>query len=141
MKHQPHTAKDRRAGFSLAELMVVIVILGLIATLVVPNVIDRFQWAKRQTAKIDIRQLEQATEEYLILEGAYPDELAELVVPNAQGVAVLEHSLKDPWKTDYAYAPPHPGEPREWIASYAADKLPGGEGWDADIDNWTMDEE
>ena len=123
-----------RAAFSLAELMVVIVILGLLATLVVPNVLDRFRWAQRETAELDIRQLEDATTHYRITHnGRAPDQLVDME---------LDHDLRDPWDTDYAYEPKAPETPaRPWIASYAADQAPGGEGWDADIVNVTMDED
>ena len=64
-----YQAKESKAGFSLAELMVVIVIIGLLSALVVPNIIERFHWAQRETAKVEVRQLESATKEYAIMNG------------------------------------------------------------------------
>ena len=132
-------ARASNAAFSLAELMVVIVIVGLLATLVVPNVVQRLNWAQRETAEIEIRQIEGAVDQYVVMNsGRHPLALAELVAPSDGGLPLLDSTLTDPWETPYAYAEPTPTEPRPWIASYAADKAPGGEGWDEDIENWDL---
>lgn len=122
--------------------MVVIVILGLLATLVVPHVLKQFQWAQRETAKVEIHQFERAVNQYALMNnGLRPETLEALTEPDANGVPQIEHSLRDPWKTPYAYAQDSEINRRPWIASYAADREPGGEGWDEDLENLTMDDD
>ena len=140
MKIQRRIGGCSRAGFSLVELMVVVVIIGLLATVVVPNVLEHLRRAKRETAKVEIRQLENAADTYVIFNGDYPGELKQLVESDGMGAVLKEHSLRDPWKTDYAYDPSSLEGDTPWIASYAADRAPGGEGWDEDIVNWTMND-
>ena len=130
-----------RSGFSLAELMVVIVILGLIATIVVPNLLGRFFVAQREKAKIDITSLGQAVETYAIENnGRWPESLEILVTPDQNGHTYLNNRTtvpNDPWKNPYQYEPPSGGRPYR-ILSYGKDGQPGGEGDDADIDSIEM---
>ena len=131
--------KTRQAGFSLAELMVVIVIIGLLVTLVLPNVIQRLATAQGTVAKADISSLDQALTEYAINNGnRYPDSLDVLVMPDENGHTYLKQRKlpTDPWDNEYAYEPPGPGEPRARVISYGRDGIPGGEGEDRDLDNW-----
>ncbi len=130
---------SRQAGFSLAELMVVIVIIGLLVTLVLPNVIQKMAVAQKGVARADITSLEQALSEYAIRNGnRYPDSLDVLIMPDENGYRYIQKSKLplDPWKGEYVYEPPRPGEPRVRILSYGKDGAPGGEGDNADIDNW-----
>lgn len=144
---RPHARSLRRtpasAGFSLAEMMVVIVILGLLATLVVPNVMKRLSMASTGTAKANINTIASALDEYAIANGGqYPDSLEALVTPDVNGYTFL-NSRKlpmDPWKNEYLYEPPTTGEPRPRVYSYGKDGQPGGEGENADIDNWDDEE-
>lgn len=134
----------RRAGFTLAEMMVVIVIIGLLATLVVPNVIQKFFQAAGTKAKVDISAIESALKEFAINNGGrYPDSLEVLVTPDANNETYLDSKSipKDPWGHEYMYDPPASGQPQPRIYSYGADGQPGGEGKDADIDNIAMKEE
>jgi general secretion pathway protein G len=137
----PGLSRRARAGFSLAELMVVIVILGLIATIVVPNLLGRFFVAQREKAKMDITQLVSAVTTYTLENGGrYPDSLEILVTPDENGNTYLASRNTvplDPWKNQYVYEPPSGGRPFR-IISFGKDGQPGGEGEDADIDNVTM---
>ena len=133
----------RRRGFTLAEMMVVIVIIGLLATLVVPNVLQRFAFATKEKAKVDILSIESSLKEYAIANGGkYPDSLEALVTPDVNGHTFLDqpHVPKDPWGNEYLYEAPGPGQPQPRIMSYGKDGQPGGEGDDADMDNTTIRE-
>jgi general secretion pathway protein G len=135
------TISRRQSGFSLAELMVVIVILGLLATLVVPNVMKQLFTANTSIAKQDISALAQAVTNYAIENaGKYPDNLEALITPDENGHSYLSGRTsvpKDPWKNEYVYQPPQSGLPFK-VTSYGRDGQPGGDGEDADIDNISM---
>jgi general secretion pathway protein G len=135
--------RRREQGFSLAEMMVVIVIIGLLATLVVPNVMQRLSRAFGGKAKADIVSITNALDEYALNNsGKYPDSLEALVTPDENGHAYLRAKAipLDPWKAEYMYDPPSPGETEPRVYSYGKDGAPGGEGDDADIDNFTIKE-
>ncbi|MCA8981224.1 MAG: type II secretion system major pseudopilin GspG [Planctomycetes bacterium] len=142
MKTHPLLSRARRsarAGFSLAELMVVIVIIGLLSAIVVPNLLERFGFAQTSTAKVDIKALETALTEYSIRNGGqFPDSLEALVTPDENGNTYLNSRVlpKDPWGNEYNYEPPFPGEPRPRVFSYGKDGAPGGTGDAKDLDNW-----
>ncbi len=128
-------ARRTRAGFTLAELMVVIVIIGLLATLVVPNVVQRLFKAQRTKAMADITSLDNAIELYLIENnGQQPESLEVLVTQDENGNTYLKQEAvpKDPWGNEYFYEPASPGRKYN-ILSYGKDGTPGGEGDDADI--------
>lgn len=134
----PQSHARRRAGFTLAEMMVVIVILGLLATLVVRNVMKNLSSAMGGKAQSDIVAIESALEEYAINNsGRYPDSLEPLVTPDVNGHTYLKGTVlpKDPWKNEYQYEPPGPGQPLPRIYTLGKDMQPGGEGDDRDIDN------
>lgn len=142
MKHCNLTRRARR-GFTLAEMMVVIVIIGLLATLVVPSVIRRFFQAQSVKAKTDITAIMASLDEYAINNsGKYPDSLEPLVTPDANGHSYLEgyngKIPKDPWKNEYQYEGVQPGKPHPRVISYGSDGAPGGEGEAADIDSETL---
>lgn len=130
--------RRRKQGFSLAEMMVVIVIIGLLATLVVPNVLQRLQSAFKGKVKADITAIESSLKEYAINNGGkYPDSLEALVTPDENGYTYLDRKSVplDPWKNEYMYEPPSSGNPDPRVFTYGKDGAPGGEGDDADIDN------
>jgi general secretion pathway protein G len=135
------SARRTRAGFSLAELMVVIVILGLIATIVVPNLLGRFVQAQKEKAKVDITQIEAAISTFTVQNnGREPDTLEVLVTPDENNRTILQGYTSvplDPWGHPYQYDPPSAGRPFR-IYSFGKDGLPGGDGDDADIDNVTI---
>jgi len=133
----------QRAGFTLAEMMVVIVIIGLLATLVVPNVLQRFAFASRKKAEADILAIDSSLKEYAIANGGkYPDSLEALVTADVNGHTFLDqpHIPKDPWGNEYMYEPPGPGQPLPRVMSYGKDGQPGGEGDDADMDTASIRE-
>ena len=131
-------AQRRRGGFSLAELMVVIVIIGLLATLVVPRVVRNLFVANVGKAKADIVAIASAVDQYAIENnGKYPESLEALVTPDENGFSYLgqETVPKDPWGQEYSYEPPPPGTHEYRVLTYGSDTVPGGEGDARDIDN------
>jgi general secretion pathway protein G len=127
--------RSARAGFSLAELMVVIVILGLLATIVVPNVLGYLGKANTTVVKNDISQISTAVTNYMINNGGKaPNSLDELQEKDPSGHSYLVKIPNDPWKNPYIYEPPIGSDPFR-VISYGKDGAPGGEGEDADMDN------
>ncbi len=134
----------RAAGFTLIELMVVLVIIGVLAALIVPNVLDRADDARVTAARTDINNLMQALKLYRLDNQRYPSGeqgLQALVTrPQAEPVPphwkpYLEKLPNDPWGRPYQYV--NPGAKGEVdILSLGADGQPGGEGRDADIGSW-----
>ena len=134
-------------GFTLIEIMVVVVILGILAALIAPNVINRIDDAQAVKAQQDLRAIESALKLYRLDNFRYPDTedgLEALITPpqdpNARWPAggYLDRLPKDPWDRPYLYL--HPGNQGEFdIYSLGRDGQQGGEGLDADIGNWTLD--
>ena len=141
--------RDNR-GFTLIEIMVVIVILALLAALVAPKLIGRSDDAKIADAKVQIRNIETGLKLYKLDSGVYPTTeqgLQALVekptvgqIPNnwrTGGYLESKTIPKDPWKTDYVYL--SPGEHGDFdLCSYGADGVKGGEGNNTDICSWDM---
>jgi general secretion pathway protein G len=138
--------KNRVKGFTLIEVLVVVAILGILAAIVVPKLMDRPDEARRVAAKADIASLVSALKLYRLDNGFYPSTdqgLGALVqrpttppVPNnwKQG-GYLDRLPKDPWGGDYQYL--QPGVRGEIdVFSFGADRARGGEGNAADIGNW-----
>lgn len=135
-----------RAGFTLIEIMVVIIILGLLAGLVIPKLIGRTEEAKRTQVKLQIRNIEQALKLFKLDNGFYPSTeqgLQALVtkpeigrIPtNYRNDGYLDRVPEDPWNGEYIYL--SPGENGDFdIISYGADGVPGGDGEDGDITSW-----
>jgi len=131
----------RKSGFSLAELMVVIVILGLLATLVVPKVVSSLGRAFQGKVKADITVISNALSEYAVVNGTrYPETLEELVMPDENGFTFLNAKSipLDPWGNEYQYDPPMPGEPEPRVYTLGKDGQVGGEGENSDISNFTL---
>ena len=143
--------KNTQAGFTLIELMVVIVILGLLAGVIIPRFMGETDKAKVATTKMQIASLESALKMYKLDNGSYPSTeqgLQALVEAPAAGNlpknwrkgGYLEKGKvpKDPWKNDYIYI--CPGSHGDFdLSSYGADGEPGGEGFDKDINNWEIE--
>jgi general secretion pathway protein G len=136
----------RKAGFTLVELMVVIVIIGLLATVVMINVLPSQDRAMTEKARADIATLEQAVEMYRLENLTFPreeDGLAALSSPPASLTqperyregGYVRRLPDDPWGNPYQYAAPGRSGPYD-VYSLGADGRPGGEGNDADIGNW-----
>jgi len=125
-------------GFSLIEIMVVVVIMGVLAALVVPNVMDRPDQARVVAAKQDIGAIMQALKLYRLDHGRYPTTdqgLSALAGGEGKGTAYMDRMPNDPWNTPYQYL--NPGVHGEIdVFSLGADRQPGGEGVDADIGSW-----
>ncbi|MEJ2515834.1 MAG: type II secretion system major pseudopilin GspG [Gammaproteobacteria bacterium] len=146
---RPLAAMPGRAqGFTLIEIMVVVVILGILAAIVAPNVISRIDDAAISRAKTDIRNVESALKLYRLDNFKYPTTeqgLEALVTrPNDPSVrnwregGYLDKLPRDPWTNEYNYL--YPGQHGEFdVFTYGADGQPGGEGINADIGNWTID--
>ena len=138
-------------GFTLIEIMVVLVILGILAGLIVPRIIGRPDEARRMKAKIQIQSLETALQLYKLDTGNYPTTeqgLQALVEAPATGELAkswreggyLEKGQvpKDPWGGEYIYL--SPGTRGDFdIISYGADGTAGGEGKNQDINNWDLE--
>jgi general secretion pathway protein G len=143
LTRQPKNGKRSR-GFTLIEMMVVMLIIGIMAAMVVPNLIARGDDAKVTAAKADIATLMQALKLYKLDNSRYPSTdqgLQALVTKPAAGPTAngwknyLDKIPKDPWGNQYQYlAPGVHGEVD--VFSYGADGQPGGTGNDADIGSW-----
>jgi len=122
-------------GFTLVELMVVIVIIGLLTTLVVINVLPSQDVAMQKKAQADIATIEQAMEMYRLERMTYPPTLATLTESAGGRGGYIRRLPDDPWGRPYGYANPGTHGPID-IWSLGADGAEGGEGDDADITNW-----
>ncbi|MGF1614995.1 MAG: type II secretion system major pseudopilin GspG [Gammaproteobacteria bacterium] len=128
-------------GFTLLELLVVLAILGLIATFAAPRVFKYLASARIDSARVQIENLGQALDLYKLEVGTYPPDLEALVQPPAGEARwngpYLKKSVipKDPWGNDYVYRFPGEHGPYDLI-SLGADNAEGGEGENADIVSW-----
>lgn len=132
-----------RRGFSLLEMMVVLVLIGLLAAIVTANVRHYMARGKQNIAKVEVRTICDAVEAFNLAYGRYPS--------NEEGLAVLtqktdkltdpplrQNQLTDPWGKPYQYNQPgRNNEPFE-VISYGADGREGGSGEDADIISWQL---
>jgi general secretion pathway protein G len=135
-----------RGGFTLLEIMVVIVILGLLAALVVPKLIGRTEEAKRTQTRLQMKNLEQALQLFKLDNVFYPETeqgIEALVQAPETGripksyrkEGYLDRVPKDPWGNPYIYVSPGTHGAFD-ITSYGADGVPGGEDEDGDINSW-----
>ncbi|MFW6388281.1 MAG: type II secretion system major pseudopilin GspG [Desulfohalobiaceae bacterium] len=153
MRAQPNTAmqKPLAQGFSLIELMIVVVILGLLAGMLVPRIMDRPQEAKVTKAKTDIRTLKSGLRFYHLDNGFYPTTRQGLQAliqkpetkpqpENWRSGGYLETSSlpRDPWGNKYIYRCPGEAGRDYEIISYGADGQEGGTGFDQDIKSWEL---
>ncbi len=122
---------DDEDGFTLVELMVVIVILGLLATIVIINVVPALDTASAQKARTDIQTIDGAVQQYYVDNRRYPT--------TREGLAALRPYLRrvanDPWNRPYVYAAPGRNGQPYTVMSLGADGREGGTGTDADIAN------
>jgi general secretion pathway protein G len=142
MKHQD--------GFSLIEILVVLVIMGLLISVVAPTVLNSADDARIQKVQADFKAIETALKIYRLDNYVYPSTeqgLMALVEPstlvpeprNFKAGGYLQEVPMDPWGRNYLYL--YPGENGEVdIFSYGADGLPGGEGQSADLGNWSSEQ-
>ncbi|CDZ78400.1 General secretion pathway protein G [Legionella massiliensis] len=135
---------SKQSGFSLIEIMVVVVILGILASIVVPKIISRPDEARVVKAKQDVLAIQNALDLYKLDNGVYPSTDQGLVAlvekPNSNPAPrdwkqYLKSLPKDPWGRDYLYL--NPGEHGDVdVFTYGADGQPGGTGINAEIGNW-----
>ncbi|MCP3925977.1 MAG: type II secretion system major pseudopilin GspG [Desulfobacterales bacterium] len=138
-------------GFSIIELMVVVVIIGILATTILPKIIGKSDEARVAKVKADIKSLETALDMYKLDNGMYPDteqglnalvQLPETgVLPkkwNKSGYLTKPVIPNDAWDNKYIYI--SPGTKGDYdLMSYGADKMQGGEDFNKDITNWDVE--
>ena len=142
----PGTRTYRERGFTLIEVLVVVVILGILAAFVVPKFFDKPGEARQVKARSDIQSLSTSLNMYRLDNFAYPstNQGLEALVSQPGGLpearnwkagGYVDRLPKDPWGRDYVYL--SPGQRGDFdLYTLGADGQPGGEGPDADIGNW-----
>lgn len=148
MRYTGASLAAAQRGFTLIEMMVVVVIIGLLAAVVAPNLIGNIDTASVNRAKQDIRGIETALNLYRLDNFRYPsndlglealvNDPGESNAPNWKSGGYLRSVPTDPWNNPYQYR--YPGRHGEFdVWSYGADGQEGGDGIDADIGNWNID--
>lgn len=137
-----------KEGFTLIELMIVVLILGLLATVVMPKILNRPEQARRMKAKVDIRNIETALAMFKTDTGRFPttsEGLQALVSnPGIEGYSkdgYLDKVPKDPWGSPYIYICPGQHSSEYDLESYGNDGENGGTDENADIESWNLDEQ
>jgi len=143
--------RDSR-GFTLIELMVVVVILGILAGLIIPKIMGKPEEAKKLKARMQIEQLEQALKLYYLDNGEYPtteqglnalvEKPATEPVPKRWkegGYLEKKKIPADPWGNPFVYISPGVHDKDFDLVSYGADKEEGGEGKYADTESWNLE--
>jgi general secretion pathway protein G len=138
---------QQQRGFSLIEIMVVVVILGILAALVVPQIISRPDDARLLKAKQDVLSIQNALELYRLDNGVYPSTEQGLMAlvskptsnpPPHDWHVYLKTLPHDPWGREYLYL--NPGQHGEFdVFTYGANGQPGGEGINREIGNWNAE--
>jgi len=139
----------RNDGFTLLEIMVVVLIIGLLMTVLATNLFKRLGQAESEIARVQVTKLSQQLELYKLDNGTYPttDQGLDALVhepssePRARryppGGYVTSKDLEDPWHNPYHYERPGKNNTQSFdIYSYGGDGQPGGDGENADIGNW-----
>ncbi len=139
--------KINKTGFTLIELMIVVVILGLLATIIMPRILNRPEQARRVKSKIDIRNIESALALFKTDTGRFPttSEGLEVLVsdPGIKGYnsdGYLDKTPLDPWGNKYIYICPGLQSKDYDLESYGKDGEDGGTGDNADVESWNLDE-
>jgi general secretion pathway protein G len=144
------TMHYRHRGFTLIEIMVVVVILAVLGALVVPNILGKVDKARVTAAQTDIKSIGTALDLYRLDNFKYPTteqglqalvkQPADPTITNYPPHGYLPSVPKDPWGNPYLYTSPG-ADGREYdITSYGRDGKPGGEGPDADINSFTIEQ-
>jgi len=144
----PRVPPRSRAGFTLLEILVVIIVLGLLAGLVAPRIIGRVSEARTATARTQIELLVVALDNYHLDNGSYPTTAqglaalrtkpaSEPVPRNWRGPYLRKEVPPDPWDRPYIYRSPGEQNPAGFdLLTYGRDGQPGGEHEDADVTSW-----
>jgi len=139
MKKRTTPRAPRRAGFTLIEIMVVMLIIGLMVSVVAPNVWNTFIRSQKGIARQQIHNLKGAVEMYSLNKHELPDDLEMLTEPDPEtGKSWLPKVPLDPWGNEYVYQVDSDGTYE--ILSYGKDGQPGGEGENADISSKDEDQ-
>ena len=144
-KHTKHNLK----AFTLLELMIVIVILGLLATIIMPKILNRPEQARRTKALVEIRNIESALALFMTDTSRFPTTSEGLAVlaSNPGGIngynsdGYLKKVPRDPWGNPYVYISPGLNSKDYDLESYGKDGENGGAGDDADIESWNLDQQ
>jgi len=129
----------KQRGFTLIEIMVVVVIIGMLATMILPKVLGRQDEAFIAKAKSDIRAMSSSVKLYKLDNFKYPAALSDLITGGSKGRGYLDKVPKDPWGNEYQYA--YPGSHLEFdIWSTGTDGAAGGVDSGQDIGNWNLAE-
>ena len=144
-KHTKHNLK----AFTLLELMIVIVILGLLATIIMPKILNRPEQARRTKALVEIRNIESALALFMTDTSRFPTTSEGLAVlaSNPGGIngynsdGYLKKVPRDPWGNPYIYISPGMNSKDYDLESYGKDGENGGGGDDADIESWNLDQQ
>ncbi len=142
--------RHRQNGFTLIEIMVVVVILAVLGALVVPKILENVDKARVTRAQSDIRAIQTALDLYRLDNFKYPTteqglqalvtQPADPSITNYRSGGYLPSLPKDPWNNPYQYVSPGPDGREYEITSLGRDGKPGGEGYDADISTATLDQ-
>jgi general secretion pathway protein G len=148
VNRQSTLCRPGQQGFTLIEIMVVVIIIGLLAAVIVPSVINKVDEARVSKAKADIQSLETALTMYRLDNSKYPTTdqgLQALVVQPTDPTirhwragGYLQRISKDPWGADYQYVFPGTHGREYDLYTLGADAQPGGDGANADIGNWNI---
>jgi general secretion pathway protein G len=143
-------ASPRQRGFTLIEIMVVVIIIGLLAAVIVPQFLGRVDDARAAKAKQDIQAIETALTMFKLDNFVYPTTEMGLkalaqkpdspLIKNWRSGGYLQRVTKDPWGNDYLYVRPGQHGTDYDLYTLGADAQPGGEGPNADIGNWNLDQ-
>jgi general secretion pathway protein G len=143
-------SRRRQRGFTLIEIMIVVVIIGLLAAIIAPNLLGRVDEARVAKARQDIQSIETALTMFRLDNSKYPTTeqgLRALVqqptdpsIRHWRPDGYVSKASKDPWGYDYQYVFPGTHGGKYDLFSLGADQQPGGEGVDADIGNWDVEE-
>jgi general secretion pathway protein G len=148
IKQSAARTRAGQRGFTLIEIMVVVIIIGLLAAVIVPSVISKVDEARVTKAKADIQSLETALTMFRLDNSKYPttDQGLQALVQQPTDPTIrhwrpggyLQRVSKDPWGADYQYVYPGTHGAEYDLFTLGADGQPGGDGTNADIGNWNI---